>query len=117
MKNLLKKTIAILFLAIYAVNPLHAILHASHDHSHHNECSVSECDEKVEYKTASFHIDDSHECFLCQNQQDKTHSFLADSDAKIKQSFSSQLFSNFANIKVLNKGLFFVDSRGPPSLI
>lgn len=119
MKNLFTKSIAILFLAIYAVNPLHAILHSCHDHSHshHKHCSSTQNEKNSEIEQNAFDINTIHECPLCQNNVDKTHSLLTHLSENSSLNFTYIFHSKLSDRKLVSKSVYFVESRGPPSLI
>lgn len=119
MKNLFKKSIAILFLAIYAVNPLHTILHTCHDHGHkhHGKCSSEQNKQNIKIEQNALNINTIHDCSLCQNNIDKTHTLLSEANDNSSINITCIYFLNLSDKKPVSKSLFFVDSRGPPSLV
>jgi len=117
MNNFVKKIAAILLLAIYAVNPLHAVLHAGHDHGSHAACSSKDCKPVEQIKIYHEVQNDIHDCHLCINSQDRNYLLPLNTDKQYKYAFPSQADLSFYNTILISKGIFFVDSRGPPSFI
>lgn len=116
MKNFFTKSIAIFFLALYAVNPLHTVLHSCHDHNHHGECpSSSKSADNSKLESFSFHLNDIHDCFLCQNSQDKTHSLLSHPEVAVKENTLKAFPSKIFDSRLISLRLSHVNSRGPPA--
>ena len=115
MKTIFKRTVAVLLLAIYVINPLHAVLHLGHDHdhSHHGSCS-SESDNKLQVKQHKVNLEDKHECYFCQNQQDRVQLISDDSSPNEKTFLTQQTLSTAFKTAILDSNIFFIESRGPP---
>ena len=116
MKSFLKKLAACSLLVIYAINPLHSVLHC--DHSDDHKCSMhsdSPTAKKLEKSELTLNL--NHDCFLCQNSQDKTHYLTFNSDASDKEIKTPYLLPKAGDSIYVNQFGFFVESRGPPALL
>ena len=115
MNIILKKTVAIFFLAIYAINPLHSLFCCDHNHdNHHEECSAHDCSPDKQIKE-NLNPDSSHECFVCQNSKDRMVLVFNDDSPNTKDLTGTQSFLVTHNTHILSKNIFFIDLRGPPT--
>lgn len=111
MKPLIKKVAAIILLAIYAIEPVHLVTHCL-DKDHCSDCSVSVEDQQI--NNFSHKMTEGHTCFLCHNNQDKTHYSGKQDGVSVKQFLNTVLaVACYESVHLAQKTLF-VESRGPP---
>lgn len=115
MKNLFTKLASCLLLAIYIVNPLHAGLHSGHVHGTHSGCHAEKHSESDDKFTKSYYTH-SHECYLCQNNQDRNHFAGNSANNQNVITFPPEKWAGTASSQISSSPDFYIDSRGPPAL-
>ena len=115
MKNMFTKLASCLLLAIYIVNPLHASLHAGHVHGSHSGCHAEKhSDAESKFKKSTFsHL---HECYLCQNSQDRNHFSSSVEEIQNLTEFTTEIQDRQPDHHLSFSPCFYIDSRGPPAL-